>query len=147
MTRSRMKARQPIQSGRASLRFHGSNPIGSLIATKYYKTGKRNHVTCSHVSGCLQSFPLPGKFVDPPVGKRLCFDSFLLFSPPLGMTFHFQICCFTDSSLTPSSSFTHRSDLVVIEVKPPHEPHPPEGVRVQLGQVVLLQVQHSWSNE
>ena len=70
----------------------------------------------------------------------------MLFSPPVGMRFCFHIS--TDSSSSsPSSSFTHRSDLVVIEVKPPHEPHPPEGVRVQLGQVVLLQVQHGWNDE
>ena len=33
-------------------------------------------------------------------------------------------------------------DLVVVEVEPPHAAHPAEGVGVQPGQVVALEVQH-----
>ena len=37
----------------------------------------------------------------------------------------------------------HPIDLVVREVEPPHEPHAAEGVGVQAGQVVAVQMQHT----
>ena len=41
---------------------------------------------------------------------------------------------------------SHRSDLVVVEVEPSHEPHPSKRVWVKFCQVVLLQVKHSCNN-
>ena len=44
---------------------------------------------------------------------------------------------------SPEGSPPHPFDLVVREVKPPHEPHPSEGVGVQGGHGVVVQMKHS----